>query len=321
MTNTNTNNNTIVQCSQVNVTDIKAKKIDPLNNTMLYPYHDINGKSEPILFQTNYITLQNNLICKKFGTNKDDFKTIRIRRKLGANDDPIDELFALCHKIDNYMLTNKHIILNDIINNNPNNLDKYSYNKIVSTNLNSGNEHLKLKLNITKYDKATEMNSINDLCVRIFYKGKTKFGNFTGDRMKDHKLTSLNKILKSGTKIRFILSVNKIWYNSGNYGVCIKALQIEIDDTITNTFQILDKIKDNNKNMFKNDEDDVKKNNDYKFLETDHIKKMSQFGISKNKTELNNNKIVNLLKTGVSSMFKYDDTEYSEPVNEIVVNI
>ena len=310
----------ITSCVQINLADIKAKKIDPLNNTMLYPYHDVNGKSEPIIMETEYITLQNNLILKKYGTTKDDFNKINLKRKLGTHDKALDELFTFCHILDDHMIQNKASILADIVGNNPNNLNKYEYNKIIRTDLHAGNEYLKLKLNITKYDKATEMNSINDLCTRIFYKGTSKNGNYTNDRWKDHKLTSLNKILKTGTKMRFILSVNKIWYNSTNYGVSIKVLQMEIDDTVTNTFQILDKLKDNNKNMFKKENDNIKHNDDYKIFESD-IKKMSVFVISKNKTETNNNKIVSVLKNNESSMFKYDNTEYSEPSNKIVVSI
>lgn len=307
----------IIGCQQLNVNDIKTKKIDPLNNTMLYPYHDVNGKCEPILFQTKYMTLQNNLISKKWGTNKDDFKTIFLRRLLNVNDESIAELFNVCHTIDNYMKAQKNAIIAET-NGDP---DKYTYINIVNTDLEHNCEKLKLKLNITKYDKATEMKNINDLCVRIFYKGQdAKYSKFKGDRWMDHKLTSLSKILKTGTKIRFILSVNKVWYNTYNYGVSIKVLQMEIDDTVVNNFQMLEKLKDNNKNMFKKEEDEVKKNDDYKIFEND-IKRMSQFGMNKNKIETNNNKIVNILKNGEQSMFKYDETEYSEPINKITIDI
>ena len=54
------NTTNITYCAEVDVKNIQAKKLSKFNTTMLYPYHSINGKVEPILTQTKSIILQNN---------------------------------------------------------------------------------------------------------------------------------------------------------------------------------------------------------------------------------------------------------------------
>ena len=117
-----------------------------------------------------------------------------------------------------------------------------------------------------------------------------------------------------------------------SYGLVIKALQIEVDESSNNKFQILDKIKSNDINMFENKNDNKNDNKNYynndniqkndigeKIL--DAMKNWRTFGMSKSKVEKDNIKISSIIKNNDKSLF--DDTEYVpvQDANKLVINI
>lgn len=311
----------IIYCAEVDVKNIQAKKLNKFNTTMLYPYHNVNGKVEPILTQTKSIILQNNATYNrniKYYSDSDK-KFIYIKRSLEKNDETMDELFEFCHRLDKHMEENRDSVLEE---SSPSMIKKVienggrTYNKLVTTDLQKGCEWIKLKLNafvntstddiITKPDITVTQ---NDLMVRIFYRNdviKSK-----SDKWKDHKLSDLPRTLRANTKMRFILSVNKLWYNAYNYGLHIKVEQMEIDETLSQRFQILKKLKENNKNMFA--EETSKKM--HAMMENRNI-----YGMSKNKIEVDNKKIITLIKNN-SSKSLFDDTEYAPPTSHFNIEI
>lgn len=295
----------ITYCSELYIDNIKTKPLG-FSSVSLYPYHDNNGKVEPILTQTKYITLQFNAInnknkpyTSKFD-NKSDKKTLVIKRALSTNDDTMDELFNFCNKLDKYMENNKEMILNDCADN-----KTKEYHKIVSTNIEHGYESIKLKLNIIKKD--TQNKNLFDY-VKIFYKPDSSNYNYqTQNKWKDYNVNDLYKVLTTGCKIRFILMINKIWYTKYEYGVNIKIAQIEIDKTVVNKFHILNRLKDNYSNMFVQDKNINKKSDDI----SDAMKRRTIYGMSKKKIESDNNKIVDILKNSDTKSL-FDEQDYVE---------
>jgi hypothetical protein len=267
----------IVFCNDMNVDNIITKPIK-FSSTVLYPVHKNGDQEEPIICQTKYITLQNNATFgKKYS---DDKKFIHIRRSLNKNDDPIDELFSFCGKLDNHFSNNKTSILEKTDS------TEKDYIKLISSDIKKGYEYIKFKLNLFKQE--------NDLYTRLFYKN----GLF-----KDYKLADLSKALTTGCRLRFILHINKVWYNKYTYGLNIKVSQIEIDNTIINKFQIMSKLKDNNTNIF-----NETKSNDRLF---DLMDKRSKFGMNKKDISINNGQIVNVLKES-STKPLFTDLDFAE---------
>jgi hypothetical protein len=289
---------------------------------MLYPYHSINGQIEPILTQTRSIILQNNVTYNKnvkYSSPKDR-EYIYIKRSLEKNDETMDELFNFCHKLDKYMENNKQILLEEC---NETMIQKIketgrTYCKLIDTDLKKGQEWIKLKLSLFSSDNGDDdaekdKPSSGNIMTRIFYKNdvyKTK-----NDKWKDHKLDDLRRILRANTKVRFMLSVNKLWYNAYNYGIHIKVIQMEIDESLSQRFQVLKKLKENNKNMFSDEQNKNTREKIFEIMENRNI-----YGMNKKKVETDNNKIIAIIKNN-SSMSMFDETEYAPATAHFSIDI
>lgn len=314
-------NSVVERCSEVKIKRLSTKKINALNNTMLYPHLNVGGKIEPILCKTDYITLQNN-VTYAISTNKYNNITnityIYIKRSLTLCDSTMDELFDFCRQLDNEMEINRDTLLKEC-ENGPNNR---SYIKLVNTDERKGYEFIKIKLNtFQRYKNGNDINKSNDndKMVKIFYKNSANYiGKYKYNRWRDYKIPDITKILRSGVNVRFILYINKLWYNLHSYGLDIKSLQIEVDDSLANKFEILNKIQKNNTNMF-----------DHKIIQTndigekilDAMKNRTIYGMNKNKIEKDNIKILSIIKNNDKSMF--DDSDYvsAQDAQNLVINI
>ena len=133
-------NSVVERCSEVKIKRLLTKKINALNNTMLYPHLNVGGKIEPILCKTDYITLQNNvtyaILTNKFN-NITNITYIYIKRSLTSCDSTMDELFDFCRQLDNEMEINRDTLLKEC-ENGPNNR---SYIKLVNTDERKGFEY------------------------------------------------------------------------------------------------------------------------------------------------------------------------------------
>lgn len=196
-------------------------------------------------------------------------------------------------------------------------------------------EYIKIKLNTfmkepynfnKKYNSDNKNNKDNSddkdkkvNMVKVFYKNNVNYtGKFKSNRWKNYKLSEIGKVLRAGVKVRFILYVNKLWYNQDRYGLIIKSLQFEIDEPMLDKFQILNTIKNSDKNMF--DQDTVPRD-DYSEKISDIMKNRNLYGMSRNKISKDNDKIVDIIKSNDKSLFDEIDYVSVHEANRLTVTI
>ena len=188
-------------CSVLDFSAMQTKKLDKLNNTMLYPYlvNSDNNKHEPFMGQTDYITLNDNIYCKD--------KFITIRKHIDAQND----LFDFIQKCDKFMLSNGNKLLGDCRNIS----EHIEYNPLITFNKTHDMQFIKMKLNVL-FSK-----------INIFFKNET---------CATINVADINKYIHKNTKLRFILYINKLWYSTYSFGLIVKVQQIEIDNSHINLF-------------------------------------------------------------------------------------
>src|SRR6185369_11116839 len=127
-------------------------------------------------------------------------------------------LFDFAKKLDNTAETYKDSILEEA--GNPDH--ERSYTKLVKYKEGDDFEYIKIKLN--SFMRENDKNEKQQM-VKVFYKYDPNYtGKYKFNRWKNVKIAEIGRVLRAGVKVRFILHVNKLWYNQDMYGLSIKSL-------------------------------------------------------------------------------------------------
>lgn len=294
-------------CTEIDASKIKFKKIDYKSS---YPYFEEHEQVQPIIFKTEYFTLvQNAISYNKFTKTY----VVNFTRSLEKNDEGIDNLFNTLRNIDKFMIENKDEILKDFKDNKlkqnvqNNDQDKQQnitsgrkYNPLVKIDITNGTEKFRAFMNTIK------SNNNDTQRIRIFYKDNDLY-KYSTNRFKEFTYNGLTHELTRGTKVRLIININKIWCNLDEYGVSLKIMQLEIDDSLIDKFQILNKLETNKLNMFGEMPVEVNANINKEY---DNMLRKSQYGLNKSLTNASNNKMINILRNeDMKSMFGNNDYE------------
>lgn len=252
ITNTMTSKPNLIKmrCDTVNPENIIFKNMKP---KMLYPMYrsyeksldsnKLSEKAEPIIVQTPYITLKEFPFYFK--------EPLKPALFLYHSDDEtmseeMDMIFKLFLRLDDYTKKNiaSIIKLDARINN------QVSYTECVKkkTMKDKTYSYIKFKLNLNLGEASENLGEKDKSLVpviKIYYRS-----NFQNTQYKIHPLQEINKVLKPGKRVRFILSINKLWFNESTIGYGVKIMQMEIDNSLSEKFKMLKSLKNNESNMF-----------------------------------------------------------------------
>ncbi|AYV80848.1 MAG: hypothetical protein Harvfovirus8_9 [Harvfovirus sp.] len=279
---------------------LKNESFDPkqivfkkmVKGKMLYPTYSLEDKQHSILIQTPYVSLRKS----PFYT-----KEISVFFKLyGGNTDPssqeMNQIFETFIKLDKYTVENSSAIkeLDENIKENA------EYRTCVKESEKYG-KYIRLRMNAQLGETVGD----ESLVVPVFYKT-----NYAEPKHRMHPIKDLHWILKPGKRMRFILAINKLWYNACSFGYGIKIIQMEIDDTLTDRFKM---IQGNSKvSMF----DKYLQDKRDKYEE--FLSRRIRFGPTRKQAEADNGRILKIVSNTAESYLLNDEEEETYvPVVEI----
>ena len=288
--------NSIPHCSELG-SSIDKMVVTKLDYKSAYPSFLNDGKHEPIIFQSKYFALTQNAVynnsysnTQKTNGGNDQTQTIFVTRSLEKNDEGLDDLFAFFQQIDKFVLDNKEKILTEFDG------KSREYKPLVRPD-GKGNEKVWMKLNPN--------GSEGKYCV--FYKNSDAH-KYKVNRFKEFTTATLPRVLTRGTRLRIIATMSKVWANLDEFGISVKVMQVEVDDTIVSKLQVLDKLKNNRLNMFEQDTPIVVDETINK--EYDRLYNQAVYGMNKRQIQKGNTNVVSSLKnSGMRSFFSDRDYE------------
>lgn len=312
-----------LKCDKFDPSNIVLKNMSNKNLRMLYPTYkiseDTHNSTNPIIIETPYITL------KRFPLYLNGTKPIfnLYNYDDGQIDEEMKQIFDLFLRLDNYTKQN----ISNLTNLDSRIKSDSTYSECVRTKLINGGQWscIKLKLNlnlgeINSEQKKSEpdINSVIPV-IKVYYKS-----GFKNPYFKIHSLPEINKILRPGKRVRFILAINKLWFNEyGHIGYGIKIMQMEIDDVLTEKFRILKSLKTNDTNMFDNLESNNPNIYNNKNKYNDYLQRKIIYGSTKLQKQKDNEKIINIIKANSfdnNYLFNDKDDEYV-PLNSSLIQI
>jgi hypothetical protein len=294
--------------SESNFVKFRCDTFDPnnitfrsLNSRTLYPMHRTQiGKDkyvdDPIIIETPYVTLQEYPV-QMGPINREYYKPkFRLIYK-NENQYDMSPIFALFSKLDEYSIKNLRDITREYYENIPEYVPCIKYNK------NRKQHYVNFSFNL----ENDETNQI-----KMYYKS-----DYKDSTCKIHELRDLNKILRPGQRVRFILSINKLWMAEREIGVGygIKIMQIEYDNTCNDKYKLIKSLKNNEMNMF-----DKSKNHE-KYAE--YLRRTAQRGPTKFQKKKANSKIIEIIDKSASEGTGciFDDVESYVPYEPCQVYI
>lgn len=300
-----------------NTFDEKKVIFKKMKGNILYPMYSSRNGEKPIIVQTPFI------ILKEYSLNKfspDHFNLSHKDEELMAIE--MNQIFNMFDRLDEYTKNN----LSGIISLDKRINEKITYSNCVRKKTIKGKQYtvikLKLNLKLGTDNKNTTSNATSDTtsnttsdttsdttsntkssdtilpAIKIYYKS-----NYQSSQYRIHQLSDINKILYPGKRVRFILGINKLWFNNAILGYGIKIMQIEIDDTLSNKIKMLKSLKNNDMNMFDNQS--------YRDKYQEYIRKTINFGSTRTQKRQSNNKIIKIINESNTDKYLFtDDEEY-----------
>lgn len=177
---------------------------------MLYPTY----KSKKILVKTPNIKLIQNLIF---------FNNPVLYISENNMTHGLTNFIKLLNTIDKHIVDNKHTILSKHHKINKNKIDHMvqcptvqDANKQLNATTNiDGNDDKRVKIYLKLLlDKESKF--------KIFYENSDNYTVYTADNIK--KLLTMHK------RVKFLLSINKLWFNPNKFGLSIRIMQLELDN-------------------------------------------------------------------------------------------
>lgn len=289
--------------TQNNIKKIFCNNFDPDNiifknmkAPILYPMYKIDDQSYPIIIQSPFVTLEYNPIPTSKFHKTSEGNTIPHFRLYHNTSKPMTEqmqqIFNVFNKIDKY--TEEH--LDEIVKQEPRIKGQVAYHKCVGNTSLLGKEmnyiQFKINTNIGTVDETETDSKFN--VVKVYYKS-----NLQNTQYKIHKIEELNKILKSGKRVRFIFAIKKFWFNHSIAGYSVKIMQMEIDDCLSDRFRMIKSLDNNETNMFNRE-----KYNEY-------MERLIKYGPNRSQKLNENKKILKIInETSDKYLFNDKDEDY-----------
>lgn len=291
--------------SNITFKNMKARMIYPMYKSLESDSSTI--KANPIIIETPFVTLNEYPICKYDLTHP----IFNLYQKVDETmSQEMKMIFNLFNSIDEYTKTN----LSEIKRLDNRIKDHVSYVNCIRKKNMKGNEYsyIKFKLNLnlgedcTKSDSTKQNNSSKKSIlpvIKLYYRSKyiTLY--------KIHSLAEASRILRPGRRVRFIIAINRFWFNDNLVGYSSKIMQMEVDNSISNKYDILRSLKNNDTNMFNKFSNTTDRN---KYDE--YIERSIKFGSSRLQKKKSNDKIIKLInKSNLfndKNLFNDIDDEY-----------
>lgn len=308
----------VLKCENFNIDSINLTFNKMTSGKMLYPMYNVKNETgnNPILIQTPFVWLHKSPILNGNGNGNgtvlEDTKWFNLYQHPKGNNNELNQIFNVFSQLDEETEKN----LPKIIKTDDRIKPDVQYVKCVK-GIAGAYQHLKFKLNfsiasseeaVDKVDKENkEKPPVKKLLpvIKVFYKS-----NFSNSRYKIHQKSELGKVLKANSKMRFILSVNKIWFMDSMIGYGIKLMQIEIDDTFMDKFKFLKSIKNNEENMFDKVNNTYQQSRD-KYQE--FLDRKIKYGATRKQKQNENKRIIKLInETADTFIFNDKDEEFPE---------
>lgn len=320
-------NSKIVNNKKVGLSKLGYEIFDPSNiifknmkGRMMYPMYKSLGEinesdkqiveTDPIIIKTPFITLKEYpLHIHSKDLTKPVFNLYH------RDDEPMceemNQIFSIFNKLDEYTKTN----LSEIIKLDKRIKNNVTYLECIRKKNMKGKEYscIKFKLNLNLgekgYEDIPQRDSIQQYTdkkslvpvIKLYYKS-----NFQNSLYRVHPLSEINRVLKPGKRARFIITINKLWFNDAFVGYGIKIMQMEVDDTLSDKFKMLKSLKSNETNMF-NKFPNSKMNRD-KYEE--YLQRSIKFGSTREQKKKSNERIIKIINqsdTNDSYLFDRDD--------------
>jgi len=280
--------------------DLDNLVLSKINDRLFFPsYNDkVLGKDNvPIYLETPFITLsKNGAKDNNIFTHRKELPYFELRCHSDTKNENMKTIFSFLENIDGHFM-NKSEFSKEIIKDK--HATNHKYFKLANERTIKDKDY---KIAKFKFNYVQSKGMINNVesdvpTVKVYYKSKSKNSYY-----KFHNVDELYNIFKSGTRIRFILYLNKMWTNHVMFGFNLKIMQIEIDEN----------------QFFKNDPKKLisaMERHD-NFVEEERI-----FGPSRKQKRMKNDRIMKILnESDFSANYHFDDDDFVQ-VEPLHINI